>query len=155
MIRSPSRPQWSQIGLAALAAFVLLTGAGCQDKHLGRLCEIPIDGGVETQLPTNFSINSLALECPSRICIKPVNMTGTDTTSLCSEECSSDDDCADGEKRGSEKDDPTDRRCKSGVACRTPIARIAGAQYYPCKRLCVCKDFSPPGSGDVIPESCK
>ena len=139
MIRSPSRPHWSQIGLAALAAFVLLTGAGCPDKHLGRLCEIPIDGGVTMQPPTNFSINSLALECPSRICIKPANLTGVDTTSLCSEECSTDDDCADGEKRVSEKEDPMDRRCKTGFACRTPIPKLEGSQYYPCKRLCVCK----------------
>src|SRR4051812_23984071 len=83
MIRPPSRPHWSQIGLAALAAFVLLTGAGCPDKHIGRLCSIPSDGGVDGEPLTHASINPLALECPSRICIKPAQMANTSTTSLC------------------------------------------------------------------------
>jgi hypothetical protein len=150
MIRPPSRPHWSLTGLAALAAFVLLTGAGCPDKHIGRLCLIPSDGGTENQLPTNFSINSLALECPSRICIKPVQQQTTNTTSLCTDECSNDDDCADGEKR--DPKDPMDLRCTSGFVCRTPIPKLLNVAEA-CKRLCVCKDFVT--GPDVVPDSCK
>lgn len=154
MIRPPSRPHWSQTGLAALAAFVLLTGAGCPDKHIGRLCLIPIDGGPEAQLPTDFALNPLALECPSRICIKPIQQQTTDTAALCTDECSSDDDCADGEKRVPKDQDPLDRRCTSGFACRTPIPVLQGAYAsFSCKRYCVCKDFVT--GTDVPPESCK
>jgi hypothetical protein len=153
MIRPPTRAHWSQTGLAALAAFVLLTGAGCPDKHIGRLCDIPLDGGADSLPPTNFAINSLALECPSRICIKPVQQMSTTTAALCTDECSSDDDCADAEQRV--KTDDTDHRCSSaGFACRTAIPNLSNAGAYACKRLCVCRDFLT-GNTDVKPPSCQ
>ena len=71
------------------------------------------------------------------------------TTSLCTADCSSDDDCADGELRVSS--DTGDTRCQTGFACK--VAETVGD--FCCRRLCVCKDFllKTPG-GYPTPEVC-
>ena len=150
MIRSPSRLTRSQTGLAALAALVLLAAAGCAEKHIGRRCVIPVDGGA-AQSPTNFSVNPLALECPSRICIRPAEQKSTDTQALCTDECSNDDDCSGGETR--DEKDKTDLRCTQGFTCRTAIPKLTDVPLA-CKKVCVCKDFVI-GTKDVKPESCQ
>ena len=57
------------------------------------------------------------------------------TTSLCTADCSSDDDCADGERRNT--GDTGDARCKGGFVCK--VAETVGD--FCCRRLCVCTDF--------------
>jgi len=151
MIRSPSPPSRSQIGLAALTTLLLLVAVGCGDKHIGRRCTISADGGADAGGPTNFYVNTLALECPSRLCIKPSQQQTTNTQALCTDECSSDDDCAGAESR--DKNDPTDFRCNSGFACRYALPNLDGVPLK-CKRLCVCKDFIDAKAKDVKPESC-
>ncbi len=151
MTRFPSRSIRSTTGLAAAAAaFALIAMAGCADRHIGRKCDLQLDAGADgSPPPTNVSVNSEALECPSRVCILPNQEKTTDTTSLCTDECSSDDDCANGEKR--DKNDPSDKRCQSGFACRVVIPNLKNVTLA-CKKVCVCKDFlgneaptTPPG----------
>jgi hypothetical protein len=152
MIRFPSRPHRSQIGLVALAALIALGVAGCPEKHIGRRCTISNDGGTaDGTMPTELSVNPLALECPSRICIKPAQQLTTDTQALCTDECSGDDDCADGEKR--DPKDPTDKRCQTGFVCRTLIPDLANVPFS-CKKICACKDFLLSSSTDMKPASC-
>jgi hypothetical protein len=119
-------------------AFVSVLGAmltaGCENKHIGRPCDIGIQGdaGAPPVGGTIAAINPQALECPSRICILPGNETGLNTTSLCTADCSSDDDCSDGESGGE-----TSNLCKHGFACIIPT--IVGELC--CRQFCVCKDF--------------
>ncbi|HJX51276.1 MAG TPA: hypothetical protein VJ801_00790 [Polyangia bacterium] len=85
--------------------------------------------------PTQAIFNNQALECPSRICLKPLDQTGeADTTAFCASECSTDSDCV-----GATRDpsDPNDKRCVTGYACG--VAFVVGPLC--CKKLCLCKDF--------------
>ena len=57
-------------GLLALALTLFGLGGACEDKHVGRPCELgtmPL-GGTSGQIAT---VSSPALECPSRICLLP------------------------------------------------------------------------------------
>ena len=65
---------------------------------------------------------------------------------LCTAECSRDSDCA-GESR--DPANPADKRCSRGFACAIPFA----VGPLCCKKLCVCKDFLPPG-GPSMPTAC-
>jgi hypothetical protein len=118
----------------------------CEDKGIGRPCDILADAG-----QTQAVYNNQALECPSRICLKPVR---ADTVSkdiqtgpYCSATCSSDSDC-DGQKK--DMSDNSDYRCQNGYACG--VAFVVGALC--CKKLCLCKDFLPPGTGLTTPPTC-
>ena len=131
-------PSWSRstrsVISAAPLALALLFFAGCPEKHIGRPCDLGTDNVPD---PTTITINPQALECPSRICILPTQGLTTDTKPFCTDSCSNDDDCSDGEKRGSS---PEDRRCNTGFACRTVIPKLANNPLS-CKPVCVCKDF--------------
>ena len=120
--------------MVAVIGALGVAATGCPDQHIGRKCDLgtDFDAGVNS-----FISNSGALECPSRICIRPSQDRSTDTGPLCTAECSSDDDCADGEKRGGGSDD---KRCKSGFACRRLLPGVSQNELA-CKRLCVCRDF--------------
>ena len=123
-------------GFAAVALVVIalvgLASSGCEDKHIGRKCDLDVgDGGVATG-NLSATINSEAVECPTRICVLPAAERPTNTTSLCSADCSSDDDC-DGETTSNS----TDTHCKTGFACVVPTT----VGDFCCRRLCVCKDF--------------
>jgi hypothetical protein len=89
-------------------------------------------------LPLEAAIyNAQALECASRICIKPaaaVQVATVDTTALCSSSCSQDSDCS-GQLR--DESNPNDKRCTSGFACAMPF--VTGPIC--CQKMCVCKDF--------------
>src|SRR4051812_50195294 len=90
--------------LASVAFALLLVGlgGGCEEKHIGRPCELGVDATGD-----NTTITSPALQCPSRLCILPQAQRETrstkqiedqkaGTTSLCTATCSSAGDC-DGE----------------------------------------------------------
>jgi hypothetical protein len=133
-------PRGLRRAVPALAvALVALAGAsGCENKAIGRLCDVQADGG------TNQGLwNTVALECPSQICIKqPLSgqvATDPKTAPFCSAECSNDSDCQDGLTATPGKDG--DRRCRKGFSCG--VAFEVGQLC--CKKLCLCRDFLPPG----------
>jgi hypothetical protein len=121
---------------AATALVVALVGfaaIGCEDKHIGRRCDLAIGGtGGEMAGAVSATINSQAVECPSRICLQPAQEQPTTTVALCSAECGSDDDCAEGQtgKEGS-------GLCQMGFKCAIPTT----VGDFCCKKMCVCKDF--------------
>jgi hypothetical protein len=123
---------------ALVVALAALGSTGCEDKAIGRPCDVLADAGAMQAV-----FNAQALECPSRICLKPVRQEGVtravNTVAYCSAECSKDSDC-EGESR-----DPSngrDRRCETGFVCGV------GFEVGPlcCKKLCLCKDFLPAGT---------
>jgi hypothetical protein len=135
------------LGAGVLAALAFAS-TGCEDKAIGRPCDVQSDGGAMQAV-----FNGQALECPSRLCIKPSrDMTvakPVDTSPYCSTECSKDSDC-DGERR--DKDNPRDKRCTSGFVCG--VAFEVGPLC--CKKVCLCKDFlTVPPNGLQTPASCK
>jgi hypothetical protein len=125
-----------------------LTGAaGCEDKAIGRVCEVQADGGSEQAL-----INGQALECPTRICLRPAPDPtlgpAVDTTALCTAECSKDSDCDGAETRVGTNN--RDKRCRTGFVCG--VAASTGSVAC-CKKLCLCKDFlviPPSGLPDPV-----
>ena len=138
--------QWlsvlSLVGAGILSVLVL---SACEDKAIGRPCDVEADAGL-----TQAVFNGQALECPTRICIKPARDMGVarqvDTAPYCTAECSKDSDC-DGETR--DKSNGLDKRCESGFVCA--VAFEVGPLC--CKKVCMCKDFVPP-TGAMSPASC-
>lgn len=126
--------------------FAALSLTACEDKAIGRRCDVQADAGA-----TQAVFNSQALECPSRICVKPSRDMAVakvvNTAAYCTAECSKDSDCDDGELR--DRKDGTDRRCESGFVCG--VAFEVGPLC--CKKICLCKDFIP-GNGVPTPSSC-
>jgi hypothetical protein len=119
------------VSLAAVAA------GGCEDKAIGRVCDVQApDAGSQLAV-----FNGQALECPSRICLRPSKEPAVarlvDTAPLCTAECSKDSDCEDGETRDGQN--PRDRRCKTKWVCG--VAFEVGPLC--CKKLCMCQDFLP------------
>jgi hypothetical protein len=149
---SSSRSSWSPNPLLLLFATVpLLLALACADKHIGRPCLIGLPAGD----PNIAAVNPQALECPSRLCLLPAQETTLDSTktptgALCTDYCTSDDDCADGEKRGNDKNST---RCITGFSCRTPIANLE-SNPLSCKRVCVCRDFLNVQEPETRPKSC-
>lgn len=95
---------------------------------IGKSCDL------QTQVdPTNTIVTAGVLACWSRLCIRPAGTA--DTTAFCTGVCSSDRECAQGERRSSTVAD--DRRCKSGFSCRvlTEVGSLAN------QKVCVCDDF--------------
>jgi hypothetical protein len=107
-------------------------------------------GTGDAGLPAPEAIyNPQALECASRICIKPAAAQSAtpDTTALCSSPCSQDSDC-NGQLR--DPTNPNDKRCESGFTCGVPF--VVGPIC--CQKLCVCKDFYA-GSSITTPPACQ
>jgi hypothetical protein len=132
----------SALGLAAIA----FGNTACEDKAIGRPCDVLTDAG-----PKQGVYNSEALECPSRICLKPVVQEGAsgtiDTGAFCSASCSQDSDC-DGQLR--DPNNGLDKRCSKGFTCG--IAFVKGKIC--CQKLCLCKDFLAP-TGAPMPKACE
>lgn len=130
----------------ALAAGALWTNAACEDKAIGRPCDL-----TEEIAPDYGGYNSNATDCPSRLCVKPMVQPGVstdlDTGAYCSAECSSDNDC-DGQSR--DPANPNDKRCRKGFVCALvfPTGKIG------CKRICLCRDFFSASVGPAVPEGC-
>jgi len=135
----------SLAGALSLAA-VAFGNTGCEDKAIGRPCDVLTDAS-----PVQAVYNSEALECPSRICLKPSYQQGSsgtqDTGPYCSASCSQDSDC-EGQLR--DTTNPLDKRCSKGFTCGIPFVkgRIC------CQKLCLCKDFLGP-AGAPVPIACQ
>ena len=146
----PSRSR--RVSSFGLLVIVLAAGGiSCENKHVGRPCQLSVPPDPSTTGSTTTTID-VGLECPSRICLLPTRETINQnplTGSMCTADCSSDDDCADGEGRSASN--PTG--CVGGFTCK--VAETVGD--FCCRRLCVCKDFSgkPPAGGFQTPEVCK
>ena len=144
-----SRPRLvAKIASAALVAVLAgLVSTGCEDKHIGRACDLAVDGaGGATASTQAATINSQAVECPTRLCLQAAPENGlTSTGPLCTTECGSDDDCSGGQT-GAEGS----FLCQTGFKCAIPTT--VGA--FCCKKMCVCKDFLLPGSGLKTPPVC-
>lgn len=142
--RSQSILPW----LVLVVAIPVSLLAGCADKHIGRPCEI----GSDTGGPTMGSVNNQALECPSRLCLLPVSsVLGVTAGPMCTDFCSSDDDCSDGEKYHK---DSNPKGCKAGFACRTPFEKLDNIPIA-CKQVCVCRDFLDSNQPNIPPPSCR
>ena len=152
-MRFPSQsPSISHVarGFAFMALALLLFGLGgaCEDKHVGRPCELgtmPL-GGSSGQIST---ISSPALECPSRICLLPgATKDPMGTGPLCTADCEENQDCEDGEKGN--PNDPNDHRCVGGFVCGYPTT----VGSFKCQRMCMCTDFVDPKVVTVRPSTC-
>lgn len=159
MTRFSSRPNRTTTGfITAFAALALLAFAGCDDKHIGRpcclgdVCPPPADAAAPS--PTNVSVNSESLECPSRVCLLPNQEQTTDTGPFCTDNCGSDDDCADGEKRAPHGEASGDFRCKTGFACRVVIPNLMNVAKA-CQKVCTCKDFLAQPNVNTVPMGCQ
>jgi len=152
---APSRHLLTAMVRVSLLGALLLTLAAlgsmaCEDNGIGRPCDVGADAGQSQAV-----YNNQALECPSRVCLKPVNANPCclsspptctcNTGPYCSATCSKDSDC-DGEKRDSQE--ASDLRCTGGYACG--VAFVVGPLC--CQKLCLCKDFIV--SGLIEPPIC-
>jgi hypothetical protein len=116
-----------------VVSFVGLVSSGCEDKHIGRRCDLTISGaGGEMAGAVSATINSQAVECPSRLCLQPAQEQPTTVGPLCTAECGSDDDCSDGQMGA-----PGSGLCEHGFKCAIPTT----VGDFCCKKMCVCKDF--------------
>jgi hypothetical protein len=87
--------------------------------------------------------------CPSGICLLPGAQRKVDTQSLCTADCTSDSDCADGET--GPRNNAEDHHCETGFACIVPTT----VGDFCCRRLCACKDFLDiPAGGYKVPPVC-
>lgn len=132
--------------LFALLGLVALASTGCENLAIGRTCTTLADDEV-TDLESIF--NDEALECPTRLCVKPARqaVTSTDTAPFCTAECNADKDCADHEKR--DPKNPRDKRCTKGFTCAIAFE----TQPFACQKMCLCKDFV--GDNPEVPLSCR
>ena len=123
----------------------LPTIEGPNAPGMGSSCDVLIDAG-----PKQGVYNSEALECTSRVCVKPVVQADAigpaDTTAFCTAECTQDSDCK-GQLRDSTN--PSDTRCQNGFACGVLFAKGSAC----CKKFCICKDFLA-ATGPQIPYAC-
>ena len=139
----------SVLGTLLLAAVALFGNTGCEDKAIGRPCDV-----LTAATNAQGVFNSEALECPSRICLKPVVQQGANmpdnppTGPFCSASCSQDSDCDTDQSR--DTSNPKDARCLHGFACG--IAFVKGKLC--CQKLCLCRDFLP-STGAPTPIACQ
>ncbi|HJX65361.1 MAG TPA: hypothetical protein VJ860_15570 [Polyangia bacterium] len=104
--------------------------AGVDSSGVGLPCNLGLDAG-----PTLAIFNTQGRQCPSRLCLKPVDQSGSgNTAAFCSDICSTESDCV-GETRNTSN--PSDKRCAGGFACT--VVFTVGPLC--CAKLCVCKDF--------------
>jgi hypothetical protein len=142
----PAPGRWAS-GLALVA---VLLATGCEDKGIGRPCELPSDAGTLTPTQGGFSV--LSPDCPSHICIKPAVQAGVavdnfTTGAYCTAQCNSDSDC-----NGQTRDfsNAADTRCKQGFTCAIPFDK----DKLCCTKLCLCRDFFPSSVGPLTPAGC-
>lgn len=140
------RLTWSTV--LALAATMLATG--CEDKALGRSCDLRSDASISA---TQGAYAMPAGDCPSGICAKPAVQPGVSTTDFttgpyCTAQCNVDSDC-DGQTR--DFTNKNDKRCMKGFVCAVPF----GEGKLCCQKLCLCRDFFSASVGPAIPTACQ
>ncbi len=147
------RSCWQVGCLVALATVWLGAGGACEDKAIGRPCNVGTDAST-----AQGAYNTNATDCPSHLCVKPAVQpgvsTGLETGPYCTVRCNSDTDC-DGQLR--DPSNPLDLRCRKGYAC-APIFGASdnpGAQSLCCAKLCLCRDFFVSSVGPATPDACK
>jgi len=144
--RVPQLSRGRLLCFLALAAGGLASATACEDKAIGRQCDL-----TQSIDATHGGYNTNATDCPSRLCVKPMVQPGIspdlDTAAYCSAECSSDNDC-EGQTRDSSN--PNDKRCRKGFTCAAvfPVGKLA------CKKVCLCRDFFSASVGPAVPEGC-
>lgn len=138
---------------APLGVDVVDTGAVGEDSGVdlpGGGVGMPCDDLFPSASPSQTVFDYEALECRSRICVKPAVQAGVaeavNTTAYCTEECVQDSDCV-GQTR--EQTNPSDTRCQTGFVCGIEFA----VGPLCCMRLCMCKDFLGQ-SGMPTPAAC-
>ncbi len=148
-------PGYRVHSLGLLVVALVLGSVACENKHIGRPCGFSVDSDAGTTTGTTATLD-VALECPSRICILPAQEAAPKsppTTSLCTADCSSDDDCSDAERRNT--GDTSDQRCVGGFVCK--VAETVGD--FCCRRLCICTDFLVRGLNQsydtTLPDVCQ
>jgi uncharacterized membrane protein YgcG len=149
-----SRAVCWRVGSIVAVVLALPLGLGCEDKGLGRTCNLG-----QTIEPDQGAYSVSATDCPSRTCIKPPIQPGIartlDTAAYCSQTCNVDTDCQ-GQTR--DRSDPNDKRCKSGFVCAIPFGaadNASGGGQLCCQKLCLCRDFFLTSVGAATPSSCK
>src|SRR5688572_2499986 len=65
----------SALSLAGALSSLVFVLAACEDKAIGRRCDVQADAG-----PMQAVFNGQALECPTRICLKPARDNGVAST---------------------------------------------------------------------------
>ncbi len=160
MFTKPSAPdresncaRWRSVGLLGLAVVLAVAATACEDKGLGRSCDVTVDAGT-----TQGAYNMNAAECPSRLCVKPAIQpgvsTGLDTGAYCTIRCSSDSDCSDGQQR--DPSNAADFRCRKGYACAKVFDRGGSPpRGLCCDKVCLCRDFFSASVGPAIPQGCQ
>jgi hypothetical protein len=158
-MRIASRP-FARAGGSARGYFLMMLGvlvlgwgsAGCEDKHIGRPCDLNVDAGSSASGGQIAIISSPNLQCPSRICLLPADesvATANGDGPFCTYSCSSDSDCSDAEtaSKGSGS-----TQCKSNFVCT--VATTSGP--FCCQKYCVCHDFViEPSGGFQTPLACQ
>lgn len=152
---------FGRAGRSAHATFLMLLGVlvlgslgtGCDDKQIGRPCDVNVDAGTSAGSGTHVTvISSPVLQCPSRICMLPADeesATSMGDGAFCTDTCSTDDDCADGQT--TDKGNTKDPRCKSNFVCA--VATTSGP--FCCQKFCICNDFViVPKGGFTTPTAC-
>lgn len=133
----------------ALALAMAILASGCEDKALGRPCDLRSDASVGA---AQGAYNTNATDCPSHWCTKPAVQPGVsndlNTGPYCTIACNSDNDC-NGETR--DFTNPNDRRCMNGFTCAIPF----DSGKLCCQKLCLCRDFFSPSVGPAVPDVCQ
>jgi len=143
----PTQRTFAWSGVLVLAA--AMVAVGCEDKGLGRPCDLQSDASVG---PTQGAYAIPAAGCPSRICVKPAVQPGVsndlNTGPYCSVTCVSDDDC-----NGQTRDftNANDRRCMKGFTCAIPF----DTGKLCCQKICLCRDFYSSSVGPATPLTCQ
>lgn len=132
---------------SSLAFLALVFAPGCEDKEIGRPCDITVDAGAAYGV-----YNSNATDCPSHLCTKPAVQAGIsldlDTGAYCTALCSSNSDCSNGQTR--DLTNPNDTRCKKGFVCAIPFDQGPVC----CQKMCLCRDFFVTSVGPTTPAIC-
>jgi hypothetical protein len=134
--------------LALAVAVIGLVSMACEDLHIGRPCDLVAADAGASGTGRNATINSQAVECPTRICLFPAADKISSVGPLCTADCSSDEDCEDGELGAKNT-----KKCNAGFVCTVPTT----VGDFCCRKMCVCKDLIDTQSGDYrnTPEVCK
>ena len=121
-MKNPVNPLFSLLLVASIVGLL-----ACEDEDVGLPCTVD-ESGTDTTDVTD--VNSEAMECRSRLCLKVGGQKP-----LCTRTCDSDSDCPDGTAS-----------CRAGFTCIAPLETTS----LKCCKMCVCKDPEklPEDAGD-------